>query len=144
LSTPQQPGQGIAITSKLWRDSRLFPPHGPIIFINGQPAPPGGWGRTFHPLPPGQYHIHMFVPHTWSLGEFGPADYVALVHPGQVLELEYAPPFGYGRPGSLGPGPQQHVGEADYWHLVAIIATGVVVMPILVFGGIYVVLSLLA
>jgi hypothetical protein len=71
--------------------------------------PAWGWGRAVYPAPPGQYHLHVYLPY-WLPSRAGPADYTVAVAPGQLVELEYkAPLFTFSR-GSLGPPPQRYTG----------------------------------
>ena len=49
------------------------------------------------PLAPGQYHVHVHTPYFFPQ-RVGPADYAAIVYPGQFVELEYkAPLFTFSR-----------------------------------------------
>jgi hypothetical protein len=85
--------------------------------------PVWGWGRAVHPAPPGQYHVHVYLPYSLS-SRAGPADHTVAVAPGQLVELEYkAPLFTFSR-GSLGPPPQHYTGVA---------ATIAVVFALLIF-----------
>jgi hypothetical protein len=33
------------------------------IFLNGYDMPAWGWGRAVYPAPPGQYHVHVYLPY---------------------------------------------------------------------------------
>jgi len=98
----------IAVTTRYSWLTFVFALFKPYLAINGQPVP-AVWGRTVVPVPPGQYHVHAHVPYLLP-PRVGTADTVVVVHPGQVVELEYrAPAIGW-LGGALGPAPQQHRG----------------------------------
>ena len=83
----------------------------PKIFLNGYEMPAWGWGRAVYPAPPGRYHVHVYLPY-WLPSRVGPADFTAVVNPGQFVELEYKAPLMTFSRGSLGPPPQRYNGVA--------------------------------
>jgi hypothetical protein len=114
------PPSGIAITTKYSFLAWLYAVVKPKIYLNGYEVPVMGWGRTFLPTAPGQYHVHVYTPY-WFPSRVGPADYSVVVHPGHLVELEYkAPVFTFVR-GSLGPPPQRYNGMGATIALVAIV-----------------------
>jgi hypothetical protein len=103
--------EGIAITTRFSPLMWLFATVTPKIFVNGYQMPVAGWGPVVFPLAPGQYRVHVHTPYFFPQ-RVGPADYAAIVYPGQFVELEYkAPLFTFSR-GALGPPPQRYNGMA--------------------------------
>lgn len=98
----------------------------PSIRINGYPVPAAGWGRTFVPLYPGRYQVHVHTPYLLP-PQIGPAEYVVDVTPGQVVDLEYRTPLWTFSRGSLGPPPQGYNGAG----VVAGFAVGAVIVVII-------------
>jgi hypothetical protein len=92
--------------------------------VNGYEMQAWGWGRTVLPLAPGQYHVHVYTPYFFP-SRVGPADYTAVVSPGQFAELDYRAPLWTFSRGSLGPPPQRYNGVG-----VMIAITAVVVLLI--------------
>jgi hypothetical protein len=91
------PREGIAITTQYSFLTWLYAVLKPKIFLNGYEMPAWGWGRAVYPAPPGQYHVHVYLPY-WLPSRAGPADYAVAVAPGQLVELEYkAPLFTFSR-----------------------------------------------
>jgi hypothetical protein len=113
---PQQPppdpagGQpAIAVTTKFLWLSWFFFFIKPKIFLNGHEVA-AVWGRNVIPVPPGQHHLHLFVPY-FLPPKVGPADLTVPVQPGQPpVELEYRAPVWAFSKGSLGPPPQKYNG----------------------------------
>jgi hypothetical protein len=126
------PSEGIAITARysaVW--TTLLATTKPKISFNGYETPGSDWGRTVFPLAPGQYHVHAYTPYFFPR-RCGPADYTAVVNPGQIVELEYkAPVFTFFR-GSLGPPPQRYKGVVA---LAAVLAVPVLLIAILLIVG---------
>jgi hypothetical protein len=117
---PQQPQyppswqyqrEGIAVTTGYSPLSWAFALLKPKVVVNGAEMPTTGWGRTFVPTPPGQYHVHVHVPY-FLPRRIGPADIAVNVASGQWVELEYKAPVWNFSPGSLGPPPQAPNGLA--------------------------------
>jgi hypothetical protein len=103
------PREGIAITTKYSPLTWLFAAVKPKIFVNGYDMPVRGWGQAVLPLAPGQYHVHVYIPYFFP-SRVGPADFTAVVYPGQFVELEYKAPLITFSRGSLGPPPQGYNG----------------------------------
>ncbi|WP_433869768.1 hypothetical protein [Saccharopolyspora sp. CA-218241] len=76
----------------------------PTITINGQPGPPGVWGKLPIDLPPGQHHIQVHTPYLWA---FGHAVAVVPVAAGQQVDVYYKPPAIAFGAGAIGPVPQE-------------------------------------
>jgi hypothetical protein len=113
--------EDVAITSRFSPLAFMFATVKPKVFLNGYEMPVPGWGRTAFPPTPGQYHVHVHTPYFFPT-RVGPADYTAVVNPGQFVELEYkAPLFTFVR-GSLGPPSQSYKGIGA---TIAIIAVSV-------------------
>jgi hypothetical protein len=55
--------------------------------------------------------VHVHTPYFFPQ-RVGPADYAAIVYPGQFIELEYKAPLFTCSRGSLGPPPQRYNGMA--------------------------------
>jgi hypothetical protein len=81
------PREGIAITTQFSFLTWLYAVLKPKIFLNGYEMPAWGWGRAVYPAPPGQYHVHAYLPY-WHPSRAGSADYTVAVAPGQLVELE--------------------------------------------------------
>jgi|KBSSwiStaDraftv2_1062776.scaffolds.fasta_scaffold874320_2 hypothetical protein len=123
-----QPREGIAITTQYSVLAWLYAAITPKILLNGYEMPIRGWGRSILPAVPGQYHVQVYIPY-WLPSRAGPADFTAVVNPGQWVELEYkAPLFTFSR-GSLGPPPQSYNG------IGAMIAITVVSALIVIFAA---------
>jgi hypothetical protein len=102
----QQPGSGIALTTKFNPLAFMLGLFKPVIEINGQRAA-NAWGRQVIPLQPGQYQVHVHVPYLWRVG---PADLPVNVYPGQLVELEYRAPLVAFIGGAMGAPPQKWPG----------------------------------
>lgn len=107
---PQQPREGIAVTTAYSPLTWMFALVKPKVIVNGYEVPSVGWGRTVVPTPPGQYHVHVHTPY-FVPSRVGPADYTVMVAPGQWVELEYKAPAWTFSAGSLGPPPQTVNGQ---------------------------------
>jgi len=83
----QAPREGIAITTRFSPLMWLFATVTPKIFVNGYQMPVAGWGPVVFPLAPGQYQVHVHTPYFFPQ-RVGPADYAAIVYPGQFVELD--------------------------------------------------------
>lgn len=81
------------------------------MLLNGYEMGAPGWGRVVYPTWPGQYHVQVFVPYLIP-SRVGHAEYSVMVHPGQLVELEYKVPLWTFSGGSLGPPPQKYNGTA--------------------------------
>lgn len=114
-----QPGEGIAVTTGFFPLAWVLYFIKPKIFVDGQEAPPAGWGRTVVAARPGQHQVHVHAPY-FLPPRLGPADAVANVQPGQVTELEYKAPMWSFSPGSLGVGPQKYNGVGITIAVIAI------------------------
>lgn len=125
-----QPREGIVVDTQYMPLSWMFALVKPKIIVNGMQMPTAGWGRTAVPAPPGQYHVHVHVPY-FLPSRVGPADYVAVVQPGQWVELEYKAPIWTFSPGSLGPPPQRYNGRTAMV-VVSVVAVVLVFAAILV------------
>ena len=49
------------------------------------------WGGTFHPLPPGSYHLRVSYPYLFSK-EMSPGELMVDIAPGQVISVKYDVP----------------------------------------------------
>ncbi len=103
------PQQGIPVTTKYSFLTWLYAVLKPKVFLNGYEMPAWGWGHAVYPTHPGQYHVHVYLPY-WLPSRVGPADFTAVVYPGQFVELEYKAPLITFNRGSLGPPPQSYNG----------------------------------
>lgn len=105
-----QPGQGLVVNLVSppmllsWAGALI-----PVITINDWPLPTAAQGRNVVPVPPGAYRIHVHLPY-FMPKKMGPADYEAVVSPGQWVEVEYKPPLWSFSKGSLGQAPQSYNG----------------------------------
>ena len=81
----------------------LFGSNNPEVAINGQPRTVP-WGTAPFDLPAGNYHVWVITRH---ILDFGPAELLVTVYPGQVTNLYYRTPAFFGLAGSLGLTPQQ-------------------------------------
>ncbi|MGH8793902.1 MAG: hypothetical protein ACRDXX_14815 [Stackebrandtia sp.] len=79
----------------------------PKIFVDGQQMPDAKWERNTFSVAPGQHTVHCSTPFLW---DWGKADLVVQVGPGQHTALEYRSPVFLFSPGSLGPPPQKYNG----------------------------------
>lgn len=128
MSTPhpyQQPREGLVIdvTSPpvLLSWAGLITP---VISVNGWPVPTSTQGRNTVPAPPGPYRVHVHLPYMLPK-QMGPADYDAVVQPGQWVHLEYKPPLWSFSRGSLGAPPQSYNGLVP---MVAVIGGSLLVL----------------
>jgi hypothetical protein len=105
-----QPAEGIDVTTRysplMFTLALLFKPK---IVVDGYETPSVGWGRTVLPARPGRHRVHVRVPYLLPR-RIGPADTVAEVYPGRLVELEYKAPVFALSPGSLGRPPQSYNG----------------------------------
>ena len=99
----------------------------PALTLNGWPVPTSFWGRNVVPVPPGEYQLHLHTPYFFPK-KLGPADYRAVLQPGQWIELEYKAPLWNFSKGSLGPPPQGYKGVAP---TVALIGGCVVLVALM-------------
>ena len=106
----------------------------PKIFVDGQESPPANWGRNVVPARPGQHQVHVYTPY-FLPARVGPADALADVQPGQVVELEYKAPLWSFSPGSLGAGPQKYNGVGI---TIAVIAIPFVIILLLILLSVFV------
>lgn len=110
---PQQPpgdatASAIAVTLKYHWMAFLLGLFKPRLHINGQQVA-NAWGRQVIPVPPGQYHVNVYVPYLLPT-RIGPADLGVNVYPGQTVELEYRAPTINFMKGALGTPPQKYPG----------------------------------
>ncbi|MDY6994961.1 MAG: hypothetical protein SW019_00095 [Actinomycetota bacterium] len=103
------PGQGIAITTRYFPLSWAFALVKPKVVLNGYEMPVPAWGRVVYPTWPGPYHVQVWVPYLLP-PRVGPAAESVIVHPGQLVELEYRLPVWTFSRGALGPAPQPYRG----------------------------------
>jgi hypothetical protein len=83
---------------------------------------------------PGQYHVHVHTPYLFP-SRVGPADYTAVVNPGQFIELEYkAPLFTFSR-GSLGPPPQRYNGIGVQIAMIAVLVAIILLAAVVAIAG---------
>jgi len=113
---PQQPpppagdatAGAIAVTLKYHWMAFLLGLFKPRLHVNGHQVA-NGWGRHVIPVPPGQYHVNVYVPYLLP-PRIGPADLGVNVYPGQTVELEYRAPMINFMKGALGTPPQKYPG----------------------------------
>jgi len=105
----QQPREGFVITTQYFPLSWLFATVNPVLTVNGWPVRTGPWGRNVVPASPGEYLLHVHTPY-FLPKQLGPADYRAVLPPGQWIELEYKAPLWSFSKGSVGPPPQSYKG----------------------------------
>jgi hypothetical protein len=102
----QQPA--IAVTLRYHPLAFLLGLFKPQLQLNGYDVG-RAWGRVVVPVPPGRHHVHVHVPYLIP-PRIGVADLPVVVHPGQVLELEYRAPMIAFMKGALGTPPQKYPG----------------------------------
>ena len=119
---------GIAVTTS-YRSWVQFST--PKVFIDGYEMPIAGWGRTATPVSPGRHNVHVHVVDSLWRQEFGRADIVIDVQPGQLVELEYRMPM-FGGAGSLGFGSQRSNGLGVFYGMMGALFVVVVVVILLV------------
>ena len=117
------PGQGITLTTTYFPLSWGFLLFKPKVLLNGYEMPVAGWGCAHYPTWPGRYHVQVFVPYLIP-PRAGTAECTVIVHPDQVVELEYKMPLWVFSRGSLGPPPQRYGGGAV---IVAVTLVAVVI-----------------
>lgn len=102
-------GDGVALTLRFFPLAFMLLFFKPVVTVNGQPYQVPWSRRTFLPLPPGQYHLHIHVPYLIPT-QIGKADLPVNVGGGRPVELEYKAPLWAFSPGSLGSPPQKYNG----------------------------------
>ena len=125
------PQQGIAVTTRYTFVTWLYAVLKPKVFLNGYEMPAWGWGRAVYPTQPGQYHVHVYLPYLIP-SRVGPADFTAIVNPGQFVELEYKAPLITFSRGSLGPPPQGYNGVGVMIAILVATVLLMLVIPVLV------------
>ncbi|NNG98422.1 hypothetical protein HLA97_14330 [Gordonia araii NBRC 100433] len=90
----------------------------PTVEINGRPVP-AQWGLNHIPLPPGQHHVHVYVPYILP-SKIGPADLMVNVAPQQTAPLEYRAPAWAFSQGSIGAAPQAYNGVGITIAMIAV------------------------
>jgi hypothetical protein len=96
----------------------------PLVTIDGHPAP-AQWGPNAYPTTPGQHHVRVWARY---LFEYGAAEQVVDLAPGQSVEVHYSAPVLTFIRGRIGPSPQPRPG------MVALLAVlgGVVLLIVLI------------
>lgn len=77
----------------------------PKILLNGWKVPHTRWGHNVIPIPPGRYHLQVYVPY-YLPSRVGPAELTVSVHPQQPTVVVYRAPVWTFSRGALGPSPQ--------------------------------------
>ena len=93
----------------------------PRLTIDGYPAP-AQWGPNAYPVAPGRHLVTGSANYLW---EFGTAEQVVEINPGQSVDLHYSPPLITFIGGRMGFSEQPRPGTAVFWVIIAI--------PILIF-----------
>jgi hypothetical protein len=81
---------GLEVNTTFFPLSWVFALLKPVVEVNGHPYTVP-WGIQFAPLPPGRYHVRVFVPYL-----FGPACMAQSdveIHPGHVTRMLYETGF---------------------------------------------------
>jgi hypothetical protein len=98
---------------------------GAKVEINGYPVKVP-WGQSPFDLPPGYYLLRVSA--RW-VGEFGAAQLVAAVYPGQVTTVYYRPSTLKWMHGSIGFVPQLRTrGVGAWWAYVAVMSIFMIMM----------------
>jgi hypothetical protein len=127
---PQQPGyhgqnmppQGgfgrVVIESSFFPLAWILYLTGVRVTIDGRTAD-ANWGTLPVDLPVGQHQIAIRTRYIW---DYGPAQAVVPVGPGQQVPVYYrAPILPYGMAGAIGPTPQKTPWVAVYWVLIGVV-----------------------
>ncbi|WP_172831973.1 hypothetical protein [Mycobacterium asiaticum] len=129
------PSSGIAVIPKLPAASQLTArwQFTPKLVLDGYHIPSAGWNRILAPAAPGRHHLQAYSQDGLYRRQFGRADLMVDVAPGQWVELEYRPPP-FGGPGSLGP-PTTGVDQASkvIFGLIAGLLLGIPALIFIVF-----------
>jgi hypothetical protein len=96
----------------------------PLVSIDGYPAP-ARWGPNAYPITPGQHRVRVWARY---LFEYGGAEQVVDIAPGQSLEVHYSPPMITFVRGRIGFGPQGRPGLAG----LLLVLGGLVLIAVLI------------
>lgn len=88
----------------------------PRLSIDGYPAP-AQWGPNAYPVAPGRHLVKGSANYLW---EFGGAEQVVEVLPGQTVAVHYTPPLLTFIGGRMGFSEQPRAGMAVFWMIMAI------------------------
>ena len=102
----------------------------PLLTIDGYPAP-ARWGPNAYPTTPGQHQVRVWARY---LFEYGAAEQVVDIAPGQSLEVHYSPPLITFIRGRMGFVPQGRPGLVP---LVAVLGGVVLILVLIVVAAIF-------
>jgi len=120
MSQPHYPsnGQLVAHLRKPFGSMGMVTPR---LTIDGYPAP-AQWGPNAYPVAPGRHLVKGSASYMW---EFGSAEQVVEINPGQSVEVHYTPPLITFIGGRMGFREQPRRGTVAFWVIIAI--------PVLIF-----------
>ena len=106
----QPPGSAIVLTARqfgpVWLGSlhiRIFLDGRRLVGADHRPT---RWGRHVIPVAPGPHRLRIDVGHLRVNRQFGEAERLLELAPGETVELEYRAPNWHTSRGALGPAPQ--------------------------------------